>query len=133
MRLRLVLSVVLLTASTPAVAETWKPVPGESDTYVDIDSMKVDQQTGLVIVRSASGKPGGAGYAEWLDKEPIIVSALDCKGDAYKDLGLDFGGDAALPDGWRKRRTQSGLKFGVGGAATLACKQREALPKVALP
>lgn len=133
MRLRLFLSLALLAAATSAAAEDWKPVPGEPDTYYDADFLKVDQQSGLVLLRSASGAPGGAGYAEWSDKSPIMLSALDCKGDSYMDLGLDFEGDSPLPDGWRSRRTQAGLKFGVGGAAVAACKVRETLPKVALP
>jgi hypothetical protein len=133
MRLRLFLGLAVLAASTPAPAESWKPVPNEPDTYYDTDFLKVDAQSGLVLLRSAVGKPGGAGYAEWTDKTPIIVSAIDCQGDAYKDLGLDFEGDADLPEGWRKRRSQAGIKFGVGGAAVVACKVRETLPKVALP
>jgi len=133
MRLRLFLGLAVLAASTPALAENWKPVPNEPDTYYDADFLKVDQQTGLVLLRSAVGRPGGAGYAEWADKTPIIVSAIDCKGDTYKDLGLDFEGDAGLPDGWRKRRSQAGIRFGVGAAAVVVCKARDGLPKVALP
>lgn len=134
MRLQLALGLLLL-AATPAsaAAENWQPVPGETDTYYDADFLRVDQQSGLVLVRSAIGRKAGAGYQEWSDKEPITVSALDCKGDTYRDLGLDFEGDAALPDGWRTRRAQSGITFGVGGAGTLACKLRGTLPSVALP
>lgn len=131
MRLSLVLSLLLLAG--PAAAETWKPVPGEPDTYVDIDFLKVDQQSGLVIVRTAMGKPSAAGYAEWSDKTPIAVSAIDCKADTFKDLGLDFEGDSPLPDNWRSRKTQPGMKYAVGQAGLDACKQRETLPKVALP
>jgi hypothetical protein len=133
MRLKLVLCLALLASPAFAAAENWQPVTGEADTYLDADFLKVDQQTGLVVLRYAVGKPGGAGYAEWPSKEPISVYAVDCKADTFKDLGLDFDGDAPLPDNWRKRANNSGAKFGVGGAAALACKQSGVLPKVALP
>lgn len=133
MRLKLVLCLAVLASPTAAATETWQPVTGEPDTYLDADFLKVDQQSGLVILRTAVGKPGGAGYAEWPSKEPISRYALDCKADSFKDLGLDFEGDGALPENWRKRPTTGGMKFGVGAAATMACKRAATLAKVALP
>ena len=133
MRLKLLLSAAVLAAATPAIAENWKPVSGEPETYVDEDFTRVDQQTGLIIVRTAMGKPTGAGYNDWLEKEPIMMSAIDCKSDTYKDLGLDFDNVATLPDGWRNRRSQPGAKIGVGGAGISACKRLSTLQTVALP
>ncbi|HEX6859756.1 MAG TPA: hypothetical protein VF138_06100 [Caulobacteraceae bacterium] len=133
MRLKLVLGLIALTAASPAAAENWQPVPGEPDTYYDADFTKIDEQTGLVIVRTAMGKPSGAGYAEWTEKEPIQMSAIDCKADTYKNLGLDFDDTAALPDGWRARSSDPDAKIAVGGAGVAACKRKDSLPKVALP
>ena len=133
MRLTLLLTAALLAVATPTLAENWKPVAGEPDTYIDTEFTRVDEQTGLVVLRTAMGKPAGAGYAEWSEKEPIVMSAIDCKGDTYKDLGLDFDDKAALPDGWRSRRTQKGAKLGVGAAGVAACKARGSLQTVALP
>ena len=61
MRLKLLLCLAMLVA-TPAAAENWKPVPGEPDTYVDMDFVKVDQQTGLVVLRTAM--PEGSVFLE---------------------------------------------------------------------
>ncbi|HYG28489.1 MAG TPA: hypothetical protein VD906_16505 [Caulobacteraceae bacterium] len=133
MRLKLVLSFALAIAATPALAENWKPVAGEPDTYIDTDFTRVDEQTGLVVLRTAMGKPSGAGYDEWTEKEPIMMSAIDCKADTYKDLGLDFENTAALPDGWRGRASQAGAKIGVGAAGVAACKAKATLQTVALP
>ena len=133
MHLKLVLGFALAIAATPALAENWKPVTGEPDNYIDTDFTRIDEQTGLVVLRTAMGKPSGAGYNEWAEKEPIVVSAIDCKGDTYKDLGLDFDNLATLPDGWRGRRSQPAAKLAVGAAGTMVCKGQAALQKVALP
>ena len=132
MRLKLLLCLVMLSA-TPAAAENWKPVPGEAGTYVDMDFVKVDQQTGLVVLRTAMGKPSGATYDEWTERDAITISAVDCKGDLYKDLGIDLDGDKGPPEGWRSRPSRSGAKFAVGGAGAMACKMRDTAPTVALP
>ena len=132
MRLTLLLGLAML-AATPAAAENWQPVAGEPDTYVDMDFVKVDQQTGLVVLRTAMGKPSGATYDEWTERDAITLSAVDCKGDTYKDLGIDLDGNKGPPDGWRSRPSQGGAKFAVGGAGAMACKMRDTLPTVALP
>ena len=118
MRLKLLLCLVMLSA-TPAAAENWKPVPGEAGTYVDMDFVKVDQQTGLVVLRTAMGKPSGATYDEWTERDAITISAVDCKGDLYKDLGIDLDGDKGPPEGWRSRPSRSGAKFAVKREAPL--------------
>ena len=132
MRLKLLLCLAMLVA-TPAAAENWKPVPGEAGTYVDMDFVKVDQQTGLVVLRTAMGKPSGATYDEWTERDAITISAVNCKDDTYKDLGIDLDGDKGPPEGWRSRPSRSGAKFAVGGAGAMACKMRDTAPTVALP
>ena len=132
MRLTLLLGLAML-AATPAAAENWQPVAGEPDTYVDMDFVKVDQQTGLVVLRTAMGQPSGATFDEWTERDAITLSAVDCKGDTYKDLGIDLDGNKGPPDGWRSRPSQGGAKFAVGGAGAMACKLRDTLPTVALP
>ena len=132
MRLKLLLCLAMLVA-TPAAAENWKPVPGESDTYVDLDFVKVDQQTGLVVLRTAMGKPSGATYDEWTERDAITISAVDCKGDLYKDLGIDLDGDKGPPEGWRSRPSRTGAADGELGAGDMACKMRDTAPTVALP
>lgn len=132
MRLKLLLCAAML-AATPAAAENWQPVPGETDTYVDLDFVKVDEQTGLVVLRTATGKKAGVTYDEWTERDAIVLSAIDCKGDTYKDLGIDLDGNKGPPDGWRSRPTQSGAKFAVGGAGALVCKMKGTLQTVALP
>ena len=132
MRLTLLLGLAML-AATPAAAENWQPVAGEPDTYVDMDFVKVDQQTGLVVLRTAIGKPSGSGFDQWTERDGITLSAVDCKGDTYKDLGIDLDGNKGPPDGWRSRPSQGGAKFAVGGAGDMACKMRDTAPTVALP
>lgn len=132
MRLKLLLGLVMLAAS-PAAAENWQPVNGEPGTYVDNDFTRIDQQTGLVLVRTAIGKPSGAAYAEWSEKDGVVTSAIDCSSDTYKDLGIDLDGDKGIPDGWRARRSQPGAKLAVGGAGVAACKRKASLPSVTLP
>ena len=132
MRLTLLLGLAML-AATPAAAENWQPVAGEPDTYVDMDFVKVDQQTGLVVLRTAIGKPSGSGFDQWTERDGITLSAVDCKGDTYKDLGIDLDGDKGPPEGWRSRPSRTGAKFAVGGAGDMACKMRDTAPTVALP
>lgn len=134
MRLKFVLALIALGATAfPAAAEDWQPVPGEPDTYVDNEFTRVDEQSGLVVIRTAVGKPSGSSYAEWTEKDGVVISAVDCKADSYKDLGLDLDGERGLPDGWRGRKSQPGAKLAVGGAGIAACKRLAQLPKVALP
>lgn len=130
----LVLIALLLGAAVPAAAEDWKPVPGDASAYYDNDYLKVDQQSGLVLLRFANGKPRGAGYKDWPPgKSPIMVYAVDCGGDGWMDLGLDFDGKAALPKGWRNSPKEMSIALGVGGAGTAACEAKDKLPTVALP
>ncbi len=135
MRLRLVLCFAFLAVPALAAAENWQPVPDEPGTFVDRDFTKIDQKTGLVIVRTTIVKPPAEGYAAMPEttRPPITVSALDCAKDTYKDLGLDFEGSDSLPDGWRDRPTQPGAEWAVGGAGENACKTKSSLPIVALP
>jgi hypothetical protein len=120
----------------PAVvsgAETWKPAPGEAKTFYDADFMRVDQASGLVLLRIAEGRPNGP-YRSWpASKGPIMIFALDCAADKWIDLGMDFTGDQALPKGWRKGERIEDIKGASGGAGRLACETRETLPKVTLP
>ena len=132
MRLMLLLGLALI-AATPAAAENWQPVAGEQDTYVDMDFAKVDPQTGLVVLRTAIGKKSGASFDEWSERDAITLSAVDCNGDTYKDLGIDLDGNKGPPDGWRSRPNQSGAKFAVGAAAAMVCKAKNTLASLALP
>lgn len=132
MRLRLVLAIALATA-TPAAAENWQPVAGEADTYVDLDFVKLDQQTGMIVLRTAIGKKAGATFDEWSERDAIMLSAVDCNADTYKDLGIDLDGNKEPPEGWRSRPSQPGAKLAVGGAAAMACKARDAVKTVSLP
>jgi len=135
MRPSLVLCLALMAAAAPAAAEDWREVPGEPGTFTDRDFAKVDQTTGLVIVRTTIVKPPAAGYASMPEdsRPPISVSALDCKSGAYKDLGLDFEGAETLPADWRSRPSQPGAEWAVGEAGANACKMRDSLPVIALP
>lgn len=130
MRLVLLLGLALLTAS-PAAAENWQPVAGEPDTYVDMDFAKLDPQTGLIVMRTAIGKKAGATFDEWTERDAVTLSAVDCKADGYKDLGIDLDGNKGPPDGWRSRPTQSGAKFAVGGGAAAVCKVKDTLGTLA--
>lgn len=134
MRLRLVLSLALLAASTPAIAEDWKPVPGDSTSYFDNDFLKVDQASGLIVLRYAIGTARGAGYKDWpAGKSPIMMYAVDCISDVWIDLGLDFDGKAGLPKDWRQMPRETGIELAVGGAGKAACERKDELPKAALP
>ena len=114
-------------------AENWKPSPGEAKTFYDEDFMRVDQTSGLVVIRIAEGRPNGA-YKDWpADKGPILVFALDCATDHWIDLGMDFKGDMALAKDWRQGEKVEDIKGATGGAGRVACSTREALPKAALP
>jgi hypothetical protein len=128
-----VLSVTLLATAGLAQAETWKPSPGEAKTFYDADFMRVDQTSGLIVVRIAEGRPNGA-YKSWpAGKGPIMIFALDCASDKWIDLGMDFAGDQGLPKGWRKGEQIDDIKAAVGGAGRVACETKDALTKVALP
>jgi hypothetical protein len=133
MRLRLVLSLALLAAASPAFAENWQPVPGEDGNYYDADFMKVDQASGLVVLRQASGRPHGA-YKDWpAGKSPILVYAVDCTADSYVDLGIDMTDAGNLPKGWRNGEKIGDIDLGVGHAGKIACEKKASLPTVALP
>jgi hypothetical protein len=132
-RLILLLTTALLAAGTSAAAENWQPVAGEADTYVDLDFVKIDQQSGLIVLRTAIGKKSGATFDEWTERDAIMLSAVDCKSDTYKDLGIDLDGNKGPPEGWRGRPSHPGAKMAVGGASVTACKMRDTLPKVTLP
>ncbi len=134
MRLTLFLCLAMLGVPAAAGAEDWQAVPGDPSAYFDNDFLKVDEATGLVVMRYAIGQAKGATYKDWpAGKSPIMVYALDCVSDAYKDLGLDFDGKGKLAADWRDEPQQTGIELGVGAAGKAACERREALPKVALP
>ncbi|MFT4254473.1 MAG: hypothetical protein QM608_18560 [Caulobacter sp.] len=117
----------------PAVGETWKPAPGEAKTYYDADFLKVDEQTGLVVLRIAEGKGGGP-YKSWpAGKGPIMIFALDCAADKWMDLGMDFAGDKGLPKNWRKEAKVDDISGAAGKAGKMACETRDSLPKAQLP
>jgi hypothetical protein len=126
-----VMGLAMATANA-AQAEDWKPSPGEAKTFYDADFMRVDQASGLVLVRIAEGRPNGP-YRNWPAKGPIMVFALDCAADKWIDLGIDYSGDMALPKGWRKGELIDDAKAAAGGAARVACEGREGLLKASLP
>jgi len=131
MRLRLVLSLALLAAASPAFAENWQPVPGENGNYYDADFMKLDAVSGLVVLREASGKPRGGGYKDWpAGKSPILVYAVDCASDAFVDLGIDMTGSTGLPKDWRNGQKQDDIDLGVGHAGKVACDKKASLPSL---
>jgi len=133
MRLKLLMGLALLTAASPAFAENWQPAPGENGNYYDTDFAKIDQTSGLVIMREASGKAHGP-YKDWpAGKSPILVYALDCAGDAYIDLGIDMTGSGTLPKGWRNGEKQGDIELGVGHAGKALCDKKGELSTVALP
>lgn len=115
----------LLCASPAASAwaESWQPVAGESGTYYDKDFVRKDPDSGMILLRFAQGKPGPGGGSWDAAKAPIMMYAVDCAGDAWIDLGLDFNGKAAAPKGWRTRAKETDIKAGVGKAASLVCSQ----------
>ena len=120
-------------AGTATWAENWKPSPGEAKTFYDADFMRVDETSGLVVVRIAEGRPNGP-YKAWpASKGPIMLFALDCATDKWIDLGMDFKGDMALAKDWRQGEKVEDIKGATGGAGRVACSTREALPKAALP
>lgn len=134
MRLGLVLCLAMLGAAAPAAAEDWQPVPGEATAYFDNDFLRVDEKSGLVVMRYAIGRASGDSYKDWpKGKSPIMIYGLDCVSDSYMDLGLDFEGDAGLTEDWREQPSETGIELGVGPAGLTACERRETLPKVALP
>lgn len=128
-------TVLGMTLATAAVgqAENWKASPGEAKTFYDADFMRVDQGSGLVVLRIAEGRPNGP-YKSWpADKGPILIFALDCAADKWIDLGLDFTGDQGLGKGWRNGEKIDNIKGATGGAGRVACETRDTLPKVTLP
>ena len=127
-------SVLGLSAmATAALAENWKPSPGEAKTFYDADFMRVDQTSGLIVLRIAEGRPNGP-YKSWpASKGPILLFALDCAADKWIDLGMDFTGDQVPSKGWRKGEKIEDIRGAVGGAGRLACETKDTLPKVALP
>jgi len=135
MRKRLVLCFVFAFGlAAPALAEDWKPLPGEAGAFYDSDFLKVDATSGLVVARSATGGAAGKPYAAWgPGKSPIMIYALDCSADAYLYLGLDFDGTHPLPKGWRSTAKESGIGPGVGSLGRTACANKDGLPKVTLP
>ena len=124
----------LATASATALrAENWKPSPGEAKTFYDADFMRMDQTSGLIVVRIAEGKPNGP-YKSWpASKGPIMIFALDCATDKWIDLGMDFTGDQGLSKGWRQGEKNDDIKGATGGAGRVACETKDTLPKAALP
>lgn len=124
---------MLVLAATPLAAETWKPAPGEAKTFYDADFLRVDEKTGLVVLRIAEGKGGGP-YKAWpAGKGPIMLFALDCAADKWMDLGMDFAGDKGLPKNWRQEAKVDDISGAAGKAGKLACETRESLPKTPLP
>ncbi len=127
------LGVTVLGLASAALAENWKPSPGEAKTFYDADFMRVDETSGLIVVRIAEGRPNGP-YKTWpASKGPIMLFALDCATDKWIDLGMDFTGDQGLPKGWRKGEKIEDIKGAAGGAGRVACETKDTLPKVALP
>jgi hypothetical protein len=127
------LGVTVLGLASAALAENWKPSPGEAKTFYDADFMRVDESSGLIVVRIAEGRPNGP-YKVWpASKGPIMLFALDCATDKWIDLGMDFTGDQGLPKGWRKGEKIEDIKGAAGGAGRVACETKDTLPKVALP
>ena len=127
-----ILGLTMATA-TAIRAEDWKPSPGEAKTFYDADFMRVDQASGLVLVRIAEGRPNGP-YRSWpAGKGPIMVFALDCATDKWIDLGIDYSGDEPLPKGWRKGEKIDDATAAAGGAARVACETKDTLKTVSLP
>ena len=134
---RLVLCLLGLAAAsvaTFALAENWKPSPGESKTFYDEDFTRVDNKSGMVLVRIADGKPNGP-YKNWpaASRGPIMLFALDCAANKWIDLGMDFTGDQGVSKGWRNGEKIEDISAAVGGAGKLACETRDSLPKADLP
>jgi hypothetical protein len=93
--------------------------------------MKVDQASGLVVLRQASGRPSGSSYKDWpAGKSPILVYALDCTADSFIDLGIDMTGSTALPKDWRDGQKQDDIDLGVGHAGKIACEKKASLPSL---
>jgi hypothetical protein len=135
MRKRLALCLISLgvLSAGQALAESWQPTPGEPKTLYDKDFLRVDTTSGLVVLRVAEGKGVGS-YKDWpAGKSPIMLYAIDCAGDKWLNLGMDYKGDQGLPKGWRNEEKIDDYKAAIGPAGKLACEQRESLPKVALP
>jgi hypothetical protein len=133
MRLRLVLCLAFFMGlATAAAAEDWKAA--SDGTLYDVDFVRKDETTGLLVMRLATGGRPGTPYASWpKSKSPIALYALDCDGDQYIDLGIDFTGVQGLPKNWRKADKGPDIKAGVGAAGVAVCAMKDTAPKVALP
>lgn len=127
------LSVPMLAMAGAAAGETWKPAPGEAKTFYDADFLRVDESSGLVVLRIAEGKGEGP-YRSWpASKGPIMLFALDCAADKWMDLGMDFAGDKGLPKNWRREARVDDISGAAGKAGKMACETRDSLPKATLP
>ncbi|WP_425994829.1 hypothetical protein [Caulobacter sp. DWR1-3-2b1] len=128
------LGVSAVSVATFAQAENWKPSPGETKTFYDQDFMRMDNKSGMVVVRIADGKPNGP-YRNWpaASRGPIMLFALDCAANKWIDLGMDFTGDQGVGKGWRNDEKIEDISGAVGGAGKLACETKDSLPKVDLP
>jgi hypothetical protein len=111
----------------------WKPSPGEAKTFYDADFMRVDQSSGLIVVRIAEGRPNGPYKAGRPARARSCCSPWTARHDKWIDLGMDFSGDQGLPKGWRKGEKIEDIKGAAGGAGRVACETKDTLPKVALP
>jgi hypothetical protein len=133
MRLRLVLCLAFtLGLATSAAAEDWKTA--SDGTLYDGDFVRKDETSGLIVMRLATGGRPGSPYAAWpKSKSPIALYALDCDGDQYIDLGLDYDGSHGPPKNWRNGEKGPDIKAGVGAAGTAVCAMKDTVPKVALP
>lgn len=133
MRLRLLLCLAFFMGlTTAAAAEDWRAA--SDGTLYDNDFIRKDQSTGLIVMRMATGGKAGTTYANWpKSKSPIALYALDCDGDQYLDLGLDFDGSHGLPKGWRNTEKEPDIRAGLGPAGAAACAAKDTAPTVALP
>lgn len=133
MRLRLVLCLAcFLGLATAASAESWKAA--SDGTLYDTDFARVDSKTGLVVMRMATGGRAGAPYAAWpKSKSPIALYALDCDGNQYLDLGLDFDGSHGLPKNWRSVDKAPDIKAAMGPVGAEVCAMKASLQTVDLP
>jgi hypothetical protein len=118
--------------ASAASAEDWKAA--SDGTLYDKDFVRKDDSTGLIVMRMATGGQAGTPYASWpKSKSPIAIYALDCEGDQYLDLGLDFKGDQGLPKTWRKIEKDPDIRAAIGPAGAAVCAMKDTAPKVALP
>ena len=133
MRLRLTVCLAcFLGLATAASAESWKAA--SDGTLYDTDFARVDTTSGMIVMRMATGGRAGSPYSAWpKSRSPIAIYALDCDGDQYMDLGLDFDGTHGLPKNWRATQKDPDIRGAVGPAGAAVCALKDSLPKVALP